>query len=133
MNACNPECKTLSTSLWLARQLIVLCLNPCHPGWHRSFMSVTVPYGWITIINIQKTISSWMTGFTTSLPCLKSSLTLIIQLLHICLFMTDQTVDNSSNTLHGTVEWILLVILQYKCHHFEDDNTVSKSRSTELF
>lgn len=39
-------------------------------------------------------------------PC-----TLFIQVLHVCVFVSHQTVQYTGYTLHGAVQWITLVVL----------------------
>lgn len=43
--------------------------------------------------------------------CLLQPCTLFIQVLHVCVFVSHQTVQYTGYTLHGAVQWITLVVL----------------------
>lgn len=48
--------------------------------------------------------------------CLLQQCTLFIQVLHVRVFVSHQTVQYTSYTLHGAVKWITLVVLK---QHFK--------------
>lgn len=49
--------------------------------------------------------------YLVNTECLLQPCTLFIQVLHVCVFVSHQTVQYTGYTLHGAVQWITLVVL----------------------